>query len=250
MTTIVGKASIVATETYTTFRYVIPANLIWIWRKYVTGDIKTIPIQVTLDNVTKVAYLNIHGTKKSKTSVLVVHGDYGHPFSMLHTIDIAQNRGHSTFSLYIPGVDNNKLFGLHDEIVKEAINRIQKENGGTVLGVGHSKGATLLAHRQFVVGDWRIKATCSIAGRLNAPQEKDCRDRVLRPIVQSIYSGAQIHSHRPIVQIVPKEDWMLSYGSMVVRPHNHCYTVPGKHLSGMYTFETRKHFTDFLINNS
>lgn len=254
----VNIVDIVATEAYATLRYVLPASLIWVWRKYISNEIKTIPIQVTLEKVTKIAYLNIHGKfcqiKKDKDvhPVLLNHGDYGHPYSMLHLVDIAQNEGQPTFSLYIPGVENNNQFGIHNCILKKAIDTIEsivKDNNGKfagILGVGHSKGAILLAHRQFVLLDSRIKATCSIAGRLNVPDEKDCPDQVLKNIVKTIYAGIFKNSELPIMQIIPKDDWNASYESMAVRPHKYCYTVPGMHLSGLYSCETRTHFTDFL----
>jgi hypothetical protein len=52
------------------------------------------------------------------------------------------------------------------------------------------------------------------------------------------------------MQIIPKNDWNASYESMAIRPGNFCYTVPGKHLSGLYTQETHNHFSAFLENFS
>lgn len=94
--------------------------------------------------------------------------------------------------------------------------------------------------------DSRIKATCSIAGRLNAPDEKDCPNQILKTIVKNVYEGILKNPERPIMQIIPKDDRNASYESMAVRPHKYCYTVPGKHLSGLYSSETRKRFADFL----
>lgn len=253
----VNIVDIITTEAYATLRYILPASLTWVWRKYITNEIKTIPVQVTLEKVSKIAYLNIHGNcqiKKGKEfyPILLSHGDYGHPYTMLHLADIAQNKGHSTFSLYIPRVENNNQFGIHTCLLKQAIDKIEsivKEKHGKfagILGVGHSKEAILLAQRQFVALDSRIKATGSIAGRLNVPDEKDCPDQILKTIVKGIYHGILKNSERPIMQIIPKDDWNASYESMAVRPHKYCYTVPGKHLSGLYSCETRTHFAGFL----
>lgn len=254
----INIVDIVTTEAYATLKYVLPASLTWVWRKYITNEIKTISLQVTLEKVSKVAYLNLHGNysqiknDKDLLPILLTHGDYGHPYSMLHLADIAQKEGLPVFSLYIPGVENNKQFGIHNSLLKQAIDKIEsiiKDNHGefsSILGVGHSKGAILLAHRQFVDLDSRIKATCSIAGRLNVPKKNDCSDQALKPIVKSIYEGILKNSELPIMQIIPKDDWNASYESMAVRPHKYCYTVPGKHLSGLYTRETKTHFVGFL----
>ena len=253
----VTTVDIIATEAYATLRYILPASLTWIWRKYITNEIKTIPVQVTLEKVSKIAYLNIHGNcqiekDKEFCPILLSHGDYGHPYNMLHLADIAQNKGHPVFSLYIPGIKNSNQFEIHNCLLKQAIDKIEnivKDHYGKftgIFGVGHSRGAILLAQRQFVSLDSRIKATCSIAGRLNAPDEKDCPDQILKTIVKKIYEGILKNSDRPIMQIIPKDDWNASYESMAVRPHKYCYTVPGKHLSGLYSNETRTHFADFL----
>lgn len=247
----------IATEAYAVFRHILPASLVWVCRKHITGEIRTIAIQVTVNKVSKSAYLNIHGkgqvTKGQEVSpILLSHGDYSHPCSLLHLADSAQNDGFSVFSLYMPGVENIEEFDGHNFLLKAAIDKIESivhEGGGKfagILGVGHSKGAILLAHRQFVDLDARIKSTCSIAGRLNAPEDKDCPNASLRNIVKRIYAGIFKNAGLTIVQIIPKDDWNASYESMAVRPQNECHTVPGQHLSGLYSDETGKYFTGFL----
>ncbi len=254
----VNTVNIVSTEAYATLRYVVPASITWVWRKYITNEIKTIPIEITVDKVKNVAYLNIHGNcsqfKKGQDvySVLLGHGDYAHPYTILHLADIAQKEGRPTFSLYIPGIENNKAFSLHNQFLKQAIDKIEnlvKDDQGLfkgVLGAGHSKFAIVFAQRQYVVIDSRIKGMCSIAGRLNIPNEEDSSDPLLKTIIRAIYRGILKNPESPIMQIVPKDDWNAAYEAMAVRPHKYCYTVPGMHLSGLYTRETRTHFTDFL----
>lgn len=250
--------NIVSTEAYATLRYIAPASITWVWRKYITNEIKTIPIEITVDKVKKVAYLNIHGNfpqvknGQDVYSVLLGHGDYGHPYTVLHLADIAQKEGRPTFSLYIPGIEKNKEFSVHNRFLKQAIDKIEslvKDDQGKfngVLGVGHSKFAIVFAQRQYVVIDSRIKGLCSVAGRLNIPNEEDNSDPILKTIIRAIYQGILRNPESPIMQIVPKDDWNAAYEAMAVRPHEYCYTVPGMHLSGLYASETRTHFTDFL----
>lgn len=247
--------NILATETYATCRYVLPASITWVWRKYICNDIKTIEIKA--ENTNRYAYLNIHGklpsiNNKKVHAVLLTHGDFGHPYTMLHLADIAHKQGIATFSLYIPGVENNQQFEVHNELLKQSIDKIEtlirKNNGNFsgILGAGHSKGSILLAQRQFVNLDPRIKAMCAIGGRLNIPNEKDPSDQYLVGIVKNIYKSIINNPEKPLVQIVPDEDWCVSQEAMAVRPNDHCYSVPGMHLSGLFKTETRNHFTLFI----
>jgi hypothetical protein len=249
----INVIDIIATEAKAALRYVLPSMITWIWRKYICHEIQTIPLQATIDKVTKVAYLNIHGNIKDKNAspVLFSHGDHSHPCTLLHLADIAQKAGQPTFSLYIPGVDNNEHVAFHDALLKQAIDQIEslaKDKFIGILGVGHSKGAILLAQREFVALDPRIKATCSIAGRLNILNESDTPDKDLITIVKTIYEGILKHPEKPLMQIIPREDWNAPYEAMAVRPHQYCYLVPGMHLSGLYSPETREHFSQLLNN--
>jgi hypothetical protein len=160
---IIRTINIVATEAYTTIRYVLPAAMTWIYRKYLWNQIKT--IEITAKKTKQVAYLHIHGElskSQNACSVLLSHGDYSHPYTMLPLADIVTTRGMPTFSLYVPKIQNNKDFTIHDELFERAINTIQKlvkkENKTNfILAGGHSKGAIHLCHRQFVKLDPRIK---------------------------------------------------------------------------------------------
>lgn len=245
---------ILATEIHATLRYVLPNAVSWVWRKYVCNEIRTIEIKA--EKAQRVAYLNIHGTLPSTLegkahAVVLCHGDHGHPYSMLHLADIAQRERLPTFSVHIPGTHNNQQFEGHNDLLRQAIDKIEtllenRSGLGGILGVGHSKGAILLAQRQFVNLDQRIKAVCAIGGRLNVPYDSDCPDKILAGIVRNIYQGILGQPERPLMQLVPVNDWNASQEAMAVRPNDHCYSVPGMHLSGLFTSETRQHFTHFL----
>lgn len=249
---------IIVVEAYATLKHTLPASLAWVWRKYITHEIKTIPIEITVNKVKKIAYLNIHENKSTPNTsnkalpVLLSHGDYGHPYTMLHLADIAQKEGRKTFTLYIPGVEDNNQFDAYSDLLKQAVDKIEdivKNEYGNfpgLLGAGHSKAAILLADRQFVALDLRLKATCSIAGRLRVVNDHDCPDQDLQKKVKAIYERIINQPKLSLFQIIPKEDWNASYESMAVRPHEHCHIVPGKHLSGLYSNATRMHFKYFL----
>lgn len=251
-----GFLRILATESYANLRYILPACVKWAWQKYVKNEIHTLAFDVTVGNVTKVAYLNIHGTLPERQEmkvfpVILSHGDFSHPFTMLHLADLAKKKGLPTFSIYIPGVHNNENHALHNAVLEKSIEKIQgiiQPLGvfGGALCAGHSKGAIMLAEQQFVNLDTRIKAVCAIGGRLNIPDDQDVEDPFLIPIVKGIYQGIMSHPELPIMQIVAEEDWNASRESMMVRPHDHGYIVPGMHLSGLFVNETRHHFSAFL----
>lgn len=249
---------IFAIEALATIRYVLPQALTWMWRKSLSHEIQTIPLEATIDKVSRVGYLNIHGClpnipkEKEITPVLLIHGDFGHPYTMLHLADLARKKTIPTFSLYLPSVDKKEDHEIYSLLLVKAIDKIQEiiktKNGKFqgVLGVGHSKGAILLAEREFVYKESRIKATCSIAGRLNANSEKDCKHPRLREIVQKIYRAIVENPSLPLVQIVPKEDWNAPQEFMAVRPNDHAFSVPGMHLSGLFSLGTRKIVANFL----
>lgn len=246
-------ASIIGVETYATVRHILPASLVWLWRTYVLTDIRELKLDASLSKAEKtshVAHLYMHGGQQGKNEhppILFLHGDYGHPYSLLHLANIAEKKGHRVFSLHIPKSNDNKLFDASDSLLERAIGKICAFTGSKqILGVGHSKGAILLAHRQFVHLDLRIKATCSLAGRLRIPNASSCSDPILSDRIKKIYEKIQENGQFPLMQIVPDKDWNASWDSMAVRQNNMCYTVPGMHLSGMYSNEAKQHFAEFI----
>lgn len=258
LSSVSSLARVILTEAYANFRHVLPNFFRWTWRKYVKGEMTSFRLQFTAREVTKVAYLTLHSNlsqiREGQTikPVLFCHGDHSHPSTLLHLIDKAQEKRLFTCSLFIPGIYCNEEHNLFNGILKETIDKIEalvRSQQGIfegLLGVGHSKGSILLAYKQFVDLDPRLKATCAIGGRLNAPEDSSCQNRHLRELVRAIYHSLTQYPTLPLVQIIPQEDWHASYESMAVRPHNRCYSVPGMHLSGLYTAETSRHFIQFL----
>lgn len=244
---------ILAIESYATVRHILPLAIVWVWSKYVCDKIKT--IEIPSNKTSKTAYLNIHGKLNNigtAPAVLLCHGDYGHPYTLLHLAEIAKKEEMAVFSLYIPRVDEDHQFEIYNEFFKKALgvieNLTREENGdfSGILGAGHSKGAILLAQQQFVNLDPRIKSTCSIAGGLNISESKKRAYRLLGKVVKEVHKGIVNNPKKPLVQIVPKDDWKAPRECMAVRPNEHCYDVPGMHLSGLYADETREYFARFL----
>lgn len=179
--------------------------------------------------------------------MLFVHGDYGHPFTLLHLAKIAESLGKGpVFSLHLPKGYDVKLYDAHAAAVDKVIDKIEqvvKENGGIfsgIYGVGHSKGAILLVDRQFT-DQTKIAKTFSIAGRLRAFGGESLKDALER-----IFRNIQLYPDRPLFQVIPEADRNAPYEAMAVRPDEHCYTVPGMHLSGLFAKETSQLFGVFL----
>ncbi len=109
----------------------------------------------------------------------------------------------------------------------------------------------LFADRQFVLLDPKIKVTCALAGCLKFPENRSDKD--LKPIIDNIYKAILKNTQCPLVQIIPKDDWNAPYECMAIRAQQDCYTVPGMHLSGLYSSKTGRYFTEFLnkflVNN-
>lgn len=210
----------------------------------------TFPVSVNVDGVTRVAYVYYHGKKsslkkKQGRALLLAHGDCGHPFTMLHFVRIARKTS-PIFSFYIDKtlvkddlVVRQKLFELALDKIVELVSEHREFDG--LIGAGHSAGAFLLAYNQFVKKDSRIKATFSVAGPLNVSQLEETLK------VKSIKAEALCNPQLPIYQILPTEDWCCGkQDEMAVRPSEHCYSVPGMHLSGLYAKETRTLFKKFV----
>jgi hypothetical protein len=245
---------IVAVETFANFRHVLPAAVKWVGRKYIYKEIRTFVIRA--DKTNRVAYLNLHGRlpnhNENARPVLLCHGDYGHPFTTLHLAEIAQKERVVTFSLYVPGTEKAQESANNNEFFKLAVDKIQdlvRESNGIfsgVLGAGHSRGAIFLAERQFVNLDERHLATFAVGGRLSVPDEKECPEPILAGKLKNIHAGIINNPAKPVVQIIPINDYNSSRESMAVRPHDHCYNVPGMHLSGLFEKATRNYFTQFI----
>lgn len=253
---IANFSTILGTESLATLRHVLPASIAWLWRKHIQREITT----TRLKQNSKFAYLNMHGqfpeisSGQEVTAVLLSHGDYGHPYTMLHLADEAKNKKLLVFSLYIPGLQETHNFHTYNSLLELALDEISaivKSNDGKfngIVGVGHSRGSILLAQRQFVNLDPRIKVTCAIGGRLNATEEATCSDEGLKKVVETIYHGISQNPKLPVVQIVPMHDWCVSQEAMRVREHDQCHSVPGMHLSALYKSETLGHFSNCLQN--
>jgi hypothetical protein len=248
---------IIFCEGWATLRYAIPYSLKWGWRRHIARTIKTESFSGCSSDkkVTRVAFFNIHGkVDKEASSILFCHGDYGHPFTGLHLLDIAKSEKKNVFSLYIPNVSKNKDFEVHDDLLRQSIEKINKLAPGAILGVGHSKGAILLAHRQFVQLDPYLTGVCAIAGRLRIPKVEagkavDPRDKVdacLEGILSPIDEGIVEHQERLLTQIVPRDDWNASQEGMMVRKGSTCRSVPGMHFSGLYAKETKEFCKTFI----
>lgn len=245
-------------EAFASLYYVLPLSMDWFRKRYISQEIEALPLQVTTGKTTAFATLYLHGCGQIKEDeevepVLFVHGDYGHPFSLLHLAEAAEKETKGpVFSLYIPNIHDNDLLSSHSALLKEAIGKIEEfvqQRGGIfrgVRGVGHSKGAIMLAERQFVHPDPGITGVFAVGGRLRVPEgDTSCKER-LKPFVQRIYRAIQKKTNPLLYQVIPEEDWNGPREAMAVRPQRDCYIVPGLHLSALYTKRVAELMEEFL----
>ena len=249
------KVNIFCTEAFCTLTCVLPNSLKWCYKTCFANQITSYPLKSTIDKTSSTAYLYLHGRidASNKTPALVlVHGDHGHPFTMLHLAEIAQkNGGGRVFSLYMPYDRGHSP--LSQALFSQGIDKIEsliEESGGTLNGLiaaGHSKGAIQSAYSPFVENDARIKTVISIAGRLRVVPGVPC-DEELKPTVDAVYQGIQEHPQIPLYQIVAEEDWNAPLEATAVRRDAvHCTVVPdAMHLNVLYKPETLQKFAAIL----
>ncbi|MBA3971934.1 MAG: hypothetical protein H0X46_07280 [Bacteroidetes bacterium] len=147
------------------------------------------------------------------------------------------------FALHLPQGHRNEHFLANSLLLHRSINKIQKlvtcnnEVFTGVIGIGHSKGAILLAERQFAKhpSAIRIIKTISLAGRLKVSTDDKSCPELLKEKIESIHRKILKKNDRPIVQLIPERDWNAPYDSMAPRPHQDCYKIPGMHLSSLFS---------------
>jgi len=244
----------IAVETFATFRHVIPAALKWWFREVFTDEFFIYSFSSPRVHVR--AKLYQHGPLDIKENeschpILFVHGDYGHPFTLLHLADMAKKVSKNpVFSLYIPSMHNDQQFRNQAVLIDEVIEKIEslvKEQKGIfsgVFAVGHSKGAMLVVERLFDLDSPKIAKAFSIAGPLQEVDE--CFQEPLKTIFKDLSHKINFHKERKVVQIIPDNDWLVPYHAMAIRPDDDCYSVPGMHLSGLYSIKTSELFKRFF----
>jgi len=224
---------VIAIEIFTTLFYIIPNMIKWCFKKYIQREITEYPLQI---NGMK-AYLFLHGKIEASTSpLLLVHGDYSHPSTLLHIADMAGK--HTTFSLFLPSAHNNTLLEENSALIQEAMNKMKQLIGGEVkniLGVGHSKGATLLAKHQFLHPNSPIDHLFSIAGRLNSKEPNSH--------IRRIYERILNPGKKRVVQLAPKYDWVIPPEGLQIPGY---ISIPDTHLGSLFSNSIEPNFKSFL----
>lgn len=230
----------------------------WFYRLCIRRRIASFRIENTMGNVTKRAYLYQHGhfpkDHKHKGAILVLHGLYGNPSSMLQLIDTAQKAGAgSVFSMFLSYDRKNPE--MHRALLLQAIDQIglitqnQANVPNSITLVGHSQGAIESAYRLFVEKDKRIRAVISIAGRLRVvpSPDKGCRP-LMKSTVETVFRAINEYPEYPLYQIVAADDWNAPTEATLVRPIEGFYHVvkDAKHLNIIYNNITLTKLTEYL----
>lgn len=247
---------IVAVEAFANFRYVTPNAASWYLNDCFNPKITSFPISVTVDKIEVAAKLYLYGPLDLKQNekyapVLLVHGDYGHPFTLNHLAKIALKRQDTpVFTLYIPEIHHDEHFSEQGILIDSVIDRIKhmiEDQGGIfegILAAGHSKGGMLLIDRQFSSENPFILRTFAVGAPLDT--DENHFEEPLRTILRNLVHKIQKCIDRKFFQVIGENDWVAPRKAMAVRPDEHCYLVPGMHLSGLYSIETEDLFERFL----
>lgn len=254
----------VAVEGFATLTGVIPCTFWW-GLKRISKQVQlhsTLSVTAKKTKITAEIYLySPSKIEKGKEyhPVLFVGGDYSFPWVNDHLAEVAQeveaqekNLG-LICTLHVPSSHRDDYFNNHCELVDLAIERIEKivtDAEGVFKGiyaVGHSKGAMLLAHRQFSAEkDPKIARTFAIAGPLRVTESATCFGTDLTPIFEELYPKIVKHiEQRPIVQIVGSEDYNADRTITEV-DQRLCFEVEGMHLSVLFEKETKRYLKEFL----
>lgn len=239
--------------------YTFPNAIKWFYRVNIKGNISSITLKRKIKTKSKKALLFSHfdssiQLNKETHAILLLHGIYGHPLSLLHLADIAQEaKIGPVFSIYLPYDEH--FPENHRSLLKQAIDEIERmvhERGSCLKGIiatGHSLGAIESAYRAFVVKDERITTVISIAGRLKAvpSPNKNCPE-CLKSTLKDVYEGILEHTHLPLYQIVAGNDWNAPLEATAVRPIEGSFHIVenAMHLNVLYHWETRLKFIEFL----
>jgi len=254
---IIVTIDIIATETFANFRHVLP-NAVSFWLDEIFyKKFSCFSFQLNFEKTQSVAKLFLYAPLKLKknehcTPVVFLHGDYGYPFTLHHLARLAANQpSRPIYNLYMPHIHRDADFKEQGAFIDRVISGIEKDvkdQGGIfdgVLAVGHSKGAMLLISRQFsAVENPKILRTFAVGGPIR--DVDNCFSDELKKALNDTLIRIQQYTKRKFFQVIPKNDWSSPFKAMAVRSHEHCYVVPGMHLSGLYSSETTMLFKKFL----
>lgn len=242
--------SIIAVESYCVFTKIVPNAMRWFYYTRFGEGILHFSLKSGID---KCAHIYFHNSKNppSGKAILFLHGDHSHPYTLLPLIAIAERRRDvCVFSLQMP-FDVTHSPSSQD-LVHQAVNKIEEimsNHGGlnNLIMAGHSKGGIQSAYEYFVMGDRRITAAISIAGRVQCLDGDRSCDAALRPIINQIQHVIQLRTDLPIYQIVPEKDWNAPIEAMAIRRHSNCTIVSGAmHLNVLYKEQTHRAFAQYL----
>ncbi len=179
--------------------------------------------------------------------LLFVHGDYGHPFTLLNLAnDLSGDGRRPIFSLYLYHCADNDRLAENSKLIQKAAEEIKQVIVGRhgrfegITGVGHSKGATLLADQLFCQKSATIQRLFSIAGRLNSSKEGTPLESLAKRINMAIRAAPSIQ----FCQVTPRRDEMIPQVGLQVEGKT--VEVNACHLSVLYSEETMTQLRRFV----
>ncbi len=237
--------------------YILPSALKWMYRRTITRSIQRHKIKNLSHPSAKTTNLFIHqdlNSVKEKTipTVLILHGDYGHPAAHLNLADVAASQGYAVFSLFL-FYRQNPL--LHRDQIKQAISTLEQlmQNANKKLGplvlVGHSRGAVEAAYQGYVDKHPKVTDVISIAGRLRLlnPSQLPCKP-ALQETVESIWH--ELKDQKPgltprLCQVVALQDCAVDHRTSGVRSENRLEVDTG-HCRVLFHPQTIQQISEWL----
>lgn len=234
-----------------TLTFVLPNFISWTYRTMYSGSIK----YQELKTATKTASFFSHNVEKlnaTTSAVLLLHGEHGHPYSMLHLADIADAEGRAVFSVHLPYDDTSPE---HQVLLRQSIDAIEAlftQKGGRLshlLLAGHSRGSIEAAHEAFVENNPKIHGVVAIAGRFKVidPSLRPCRE-TLKPTVNAVWDKVRpnLPLRVPFKQIAATQEWCIDPEASLVREDQPHLSVNSSHLSVLNHFDTLRQFKEWV----
>ncbi len=228
--------------------YVIPNRIKWFYLKNIVRAIQTFPLK----NQFKTAFLCKHNSliRSTKSALLLIHGDYSHPSTMLDFVDVARTGENIVYNLHLP-FEEHQLQNSVD-LIKQAIDAIENDyqlqnaKMDNLILAGHSKGATLSAYQAFIGNDTRIKSIIAIAGRF-----KNTYSEKFEPLLETLSKAISKNSSTAFFQIVAGKDWKIPLDASIGSSFSNKFYVVNEamHLNVLFKQETLQQFRKLLLEN-
>jgi hypothetical protein len=248
-----------AAEAFATITRTLPNAIKWVYLTRVSKKIVSFRVTDTTQKTKRVATLSLYNSESLRKqnisdAVLLGHGDFSHPYTMLHFAKtVEEELKCPVFLLNLPNdlnyeEPNQLLVDSTLTKIQDVVGKHETFKGITL--VGHSMAGIWSAHQAFAKNDPRINKVVTIAGRFRVTPTttilNGC-DEGLKPVVNAIDEGIKSgQSKTPHHMIVAEKDWCTPREATNVAFTTKNIVPNAYHLNILYKKETYQHLREAL----